>query len=66
MTPWDRTFEATNGPHLWVVSHQYDLDFSPLTQNPAISAYTDVILSLSDNPLVLDDEKNPNLSLRAG
>ena len=55
--PWDRTFVATNGPHLWVVSHQYDLDFSPLTQNPAISESTDVILALTGNPLVLGDEK---------
>src|SRR4030067_3539983 len=55
--PWDRTFVATNGPHLWVVSHQYDLDFSPLTQNPAISESTDVILALTGNPLVLGVEK---------
>ncbi len=57
--PWDRTFAETNGPHLWVVSHQYDLDFSPLTQNQDVSESTDVILALADNPLVLEDEKIP-------
>lgn len=55
--PWNRTFEATNGPHVWVVSHQHDLDFSPLTQNPAISETSGVILALAENPLVLGDEK---------
>jgi putative ABC transport system permease protein len=57
--PWDRTFEATNGPHVWVVSHQYDLDFTPITSDPAVSQSSGVILSLSDNPLVLGDQKIP-------
>jgi putative ABC transport system permease protein len=55
--PWDRTFEATNGPHLWLVSSQYDLDFSPLIQNSAVTESTGTILSLAENPLVLGDEK---------
>lgn len=55
--PWDRTFEATNGPHVWLVSHQYDLDLSPLTQDPAVTEDTGAIMSLSYNPLVLGDEK---------
>ena len=55
--PWERTFEATNGPHLWVVSHQYDLDFSPLTQDPAVSETSGVMMALANNPLVLGDEK---------
>jgi putative ABC transport system permease protein len=57
--PWDRTFEATNGPHVWVVSHQYDLDFTPITSDPAVSQNSGVTLSLSDNPLVLGDQKIP-------
>ena len=57
--PWDRTFEATNGPHVWVVSHQYDLDFTPITSDPAVSQSSGVILSLSDNPLVFGDQKIP-------
>ncbi len=32
--PWDRTFEATNGPHVWLVSHQYDLDLSVADPGP--------------------------------
>ena len=57
--PWDRTFDATNGPHVWVVSHQHDLDFSPITSDPAVSESTEVILSLADNPLVMGAEKLP-------
>lgn len=57
--PWDRTFEATHGPHLWVVSNQSGLDFSPLTSDPAVSESTPPILSLAENPLVLGDEKVP-------
>ena len=49
--PWDRTFEATNGPHLWVISHQHDLDFSPLTQDPAVSETSGVILALVREPV---------------
>ena len=55
--PWDHTFEATNGPHLWVVSQEYDLDFSPLTQDPAVTESSGTLLSLADNPLVIGDEK---------
>jgi putative ABC transport system permease protein len=57
--PWERTFDATNGPHVWVVSQKYDLDFSPLVQDPAVSESSGVILALTDNPLVLGDEKIP-------
>jgi len=55
--PWDRTFEETNGPHLWVVSHQYDLDFSPITDNPAVVEHSGVIFSLAENPIIIGDEK---------
>jgi putative ABC transport system permease protein len=55
--PWDRTFEATNGPHLWIVSHHYDLDYSPILTNSKIIEYSKVILALAENPLVLGDEK---------
>ncbi|MEW5870744.1 MAG: FtsX-like permease family protein [Chloroflexota bacterium] len=55
--PWERTFEATHGPHLWLVSSYYDLNFSPLTRNPAVTESTGAILSLAENPLVLGDEK---------
>ncbi|MGB2897542.1 MAG: FtsX-like permease family protein [Anaerolineales bacterium] len=55
--PWDRTFEATNGPHLWILSHQYDLDFTPLTEHPAVTESSEVILALAENPMVMGDEK---------
>jgi putative ABC transport system permease protein len=55
--PWDRTFEATNGPHLWVVSQEYDLDFSPLVEDPEVVEDTGRLLALSENPVVLGDEK---------
>ena len=55
--PWDRTFEATHGPHLWVVSHDPDLDFGPLLENPVVSETSQVIPALADNPLVVGDEK---------
>jgi putative ABC transport system permease protein len=55
--PWNRTFEETNGPHLWVVSHQYDLDFTPLIEDPAVSQTTGVMMALAENPMVIGDEK---------
>ena len=55
--PWDRTFEETNGPHLWVVSHQYDLDFTPLTKDPLVVEHSGVIYSLAENPILIGDEK---------
>jgi putative ABC transport system permease protein len=55
--PWQRTFEATNGPHVWAVSHQQDIDFTPLLEDPQVTESTGVMYALSDNPLVLGDEK---------
>jgi len=55
--PWDRTFEETNGPHLWVVSHQYDLDFTPITRDPLVVEHSGVIYSLAENPIMIGDEK---------
>jgi putative ABC transport system permease protein len=55
--PWDRNFEATNGPHLWIVSHQYDLDFSPLLEDPAVSQSLSGLMALAENPVVFGDEK---------
>ena len=55
--PWNRTFEATNGPHVFVVSHQHDLDFTPLVENPRVTENSGVVLALSENPLVMGDEK---------
>jgi putative ABC transport system permease protein len=55
--PWDETFEATNGPHLWIVSHQSDLDFSPLAEDPAVSESSQVFMSLAENPVIFGDEK---------
>jgi putative ABC transport system permease protein len=55
--PWDRTFKETNGPHLWVVSHQFDLDFTPITRDPAVVEHSKVIFSLAENPIVIGDEK---------
>jgi putative ABC transport system permease protein len=57
--PWNRTFEATNGPHIWAVSHQHDTDFTPLTEDPAVSENSGVFMALSENPLVLGDGKIP-------
>jgi putative ABC transport system permease protein len=57
--PWQRTFDATHGPHLWVVSHQADVDFSPLTQDAAVTESSGVMMCLADHPLVLGDEKIP-------
>ena len=55
--PWDRIFEETNGPHVWIVSHQYDLDFSPVLDDPAVDEHSGVIYSLAENPIVMGDEK---------
>jgi putative ABC transport system permease protein len=55
--PWNRTFEATNGPHIWAVSHQHDTDFSPLMEDPAVSESSGVLMALAENPLVIGDEK---------
>jgi putative ABC transport system permease protein len=55
--PWDRTFEATKGPHLWIVSSEYDLDFAALVEDPNVAEDTGRLLALSENPVVLGDEK---------
>jgi putative ABC transport system permease protein len=57
--PWNRTFDATNGPHIWLVSHQHDLDFTPVMEDPAVSETSDVFMALAENPLVLGDEMRP-------
>ena len=46
--PWDRTFEATNGPHLWVVSQHYDLDFAAIMEDPEVTETTGKILALAE------------------
>ena len=55
--PWDRIFEETNGAHVWVVSSIHDLDFSPIANHQAVEEVTGTILALSENPMILDDEK---------
>ncbi len=55
--PWDRTFDATNGPHVWVVSHHHDLDFSPVLEDEAVSETSGVMMALAENPMVMGDEK---------
>ena len=55
--PWDRTFDETNGPHVWVVSHQHDLDFSPVLEDPQVTETSGVMMALAENPMVLGDDK---------
>lgn len=55
--PWDNTFEATNGPHLWIVSHEHNLDFTPLLEDPEIDQTSGVMMALAENPMVIGDEK---------
>ena len=57
--PWQKTFEATNGPHVWIVTRNQDLDFSRLINNPEVTQTTGVILALAENPLIIQDEKHP-------
>lgn len=57
--PWERTFEETNGPHVWIVSNQYDLDIGPLQANPEVADTTGLLLVLSESPLVLEGTKIP-------
>lgn len=55
--PWEQTFEATNGPHLWLVSQRYELDYTALIEDPAVSETSGVYMALAENPVVLGDEK---------
>ncbi|MGD8604492.1 MAG: FtsX-like permease family protein [Anaerolineales bacterium] len=57
--PWERTFEETNGPHVWIVSNQYDLDIRPLEMNPEVTETTGLMMALSDSPIILDGTKVP-------
>ena len=45
--PWECTFEDTNGPHVWVSSSQFDIDFSPITEDSAVTETTGAIFSSS-------------------
>jgi putative ABC transport system permease protein len=56
--PWERIFEQTNGPHVWISSHQHDVDFTPLIENKEVSETTGQITALANNPLVIEDEKH--------
>ena len=57
--PWQKTFEATNGPHIWIITRLQNLDFSQLTNNPAVTQSTGVMLALAENPLIIQDNKHP-------
>jgi putative ABC transport system permease protein len=54
--PWDRTFEATNGPHVWLVS-SYEVDFTPVELHEAVVQSSGTIPALDNHPLVLGGEK---------
>ncbi|MEW5987661.1 MAG: FtsX-like permease family protein [Chloroflexota bacterium] len=56
-TPWERTFETTNGPHAWLVSGRSDLDFGPAAALPEVSQTSGEIPTLANHPLVIGDEK---------
>jgi putative ABC transport system permease protein len=56
--PWDRTFEATNGPHVWLVSSHYDVDFTPVETHKAVVQSSGPIPAVANHPLVLDGEKH--------
>jgi putative ABC transport system permease protein len=55
--PWDRTFEATNGPHVWLVSSHYEVDLSPVEAHEAVAESSGPIPALDSHPLVLAGEK---------
>ena len=55
--PWKRVFEETNGPHIWISSHQHGLDFTPMIESEKVSDTTGGIVALANNPLVIEDEK---------
>ena len=55
--PWQKIFAETNGPHVWIVTRQQDLDFSTLLNDPAVTQSTGKILSLAENPLAIQGEK---------
>jgi putative ABC transport system permease protein len=56
--PWDRTFEATNGPHVWLVSSHYDVDFTAVESHEAVTQSTGAIPALDSHPLVLEGKKH--------
>ncbi|OGO17368.1 MAG: hypothetical protein A2Z14_11925 [Chloroflexi bacterium RBG_16_48_8] len=57
--PWERIFEETNAPHIWISSHQYDLDFTPMIEHPEVSETTGGMAALANNPLMIEGEKRP-------
>jgi putative ABC transport system permease protein len=56
--PWDRTFEASNGPHVWLVGSHYEVDFTPVETHPAVAQSSGPIAALDSHPLVLEGEKH--------
>jgi putative ABC transport system permease protein len=56
--PWRRVFEQTNGPHVWISSHQHDVDFTPIIESRDVSDTTGQIMALANNPLMIEDEKH--------
>lgn len=57
--PWERTFEQTNGPHVWITSVDPELDFSAIENHAQVSSTTSVILALAESPLIIGDIKVP-------
>lgn len=56
--PWKRVFEETNGPHIWISSHDHQIDFTPIIENDAVTETTGKIDALANNPLMIGEEKH--------
>ncbi|MBI4304924.1 MAG: FtsX-like permease family protein [Chloroflexi bacterium] len=56
-SPWDRAFQETNGPHVWLISSRFDVDFSQVSRLEGISETSGEIPAISNHPLVVGDEK---------
>lgn len=56
--PWQEIFAETNGPHVWLVGSDSDVDFTPVIENEEVVETTGIISALAYNPFVIDAQKH--------
>jgi hypothetical protein len=48
--PWDRIFKETNGPHVYLVTDDVNLDFDVVRNRPEVAEANDDVLALTIIP----------------
>lgn len=63
--PWDKTFERTNGAHVWLVAKN-DVDLNIAAELDGVTETTGIIPATSKHPLIIDGDKRDTFLYAAG